>query len=248
MSGHSKWSKIKRKKGATDAKRSKIFSRVVKEIHVAVKTGDNVTDPNFNPRLRLAITNAKGANMPKDTVDRAIKKAAEDGGDLQEATYEGFAPGGAAILIECTTDNHNRTVANIRSYFTKHGGSLGTNGSVDFMFSRKGVFSIPKSDLDEEEFTMEIIDGGADEIELDDGYFSVTTSVEDFGTMQKKLEQMGIEPERAGLERIPETYSTISLVGAKKALRLIDRIEEDEDVDHVYHNIEMTEELLNELE
>ena len=158
MSGHSKWSTIKRKKGAADAKRSKIFSKIVKEIQVSVREGG--ADQDANPRLRLALQNAKGANMPKDNISRAISKASSDGANYQEVAFEGYGPGGVAIFVECLTDNNNRTVSQIRSIFTRRGGSLGTNGSLSFLFDRKGVFTIPKKGLNPEEFELEIIDAG----------------------------------------------------------------------------------------
>ena len=245
MSGHNKWSKIKRKKGVADAKRSKAFSRIIKEITVAVKEGGS-SDPNFNPRLRVAVANAKGVNMPKDNVDRAIKKASESGGaSLNQPTYEGYTPGGIAVFVECTTDNLNRTVSNVRAIFNKRGGNLATNGSVDFLFERKGIFIIDKGDHDPEELELELIDGGAEDLEVDAETQEVTITVEfsDFGTMQKKLEDLQIEPKSATLERLPTNTSALSLDDAKKALALIDALEEDDDVQNVFHNMEMTEEL-----
>ncbi len=247
MAGHNKWSKIKRKKGAEDAKRSKIFSRIIKEIQVAIKESGN-PDPDSNPRLRLAMANAKGANMPKDNVERAIKKASEGGGeDILELTYEGYSPGGIAVFVECSTDNQNRTISNIRSYFNKYGGNLATNGSVDFLFDRKGVFSVPQGDLNEDDFTLEIIDAGAEDVELEDGYFTITTALEDFGNMLKKLENLQVEPESAELQRIPQSTTKLEHEAAKKALRLVEVIEEDEDVNAVYHNLELTDELIAEM-
>jgi YebC/PmpR family DNA-binding regulatory protein len=244
MSGHSKWSTIKRKKGALDAKRSKAFSKIIKEITVAVKEGGG-TDPDANPRLRTAIANAKGVNMPKDNVSRAISKAGDkDSANFTEVTYEGYAPGGIGIFVECTTDNLQRTVANVRSYFTKYGGSLGKNGSLSFIFDRKGVFTFPIGEWDIEELELEIIDAGAEDIELEDGFVTVTTALEDFGTMQKKLEELEIETESAKLERIPNNTETLDVESAKKVLKLIDVIEEDDDVQEVYHNLEMTDELV----
>lgn len=246
MSGHNKWSTIKRKKGALDAKRSKVFSRIIKEISVAVKEGGG--DPEGNPRLRLAIANAKGANMPKDNIARAINKAKEkDSASFQEVTYEGYGPGGVAVFVECTTDNLQRTVSAVRSYFTKHNGSLGTNGSLSFIFDRKGVFTIPAGDLNPEEFEMEVIDAGAEDITLEDNYFTITTAMEDFGTMVKKLEELNIDPENAELQRIARTTTKMDLDSAKKVLRLIEIFEEDDDVTNIFHNLELTEELMNEL-
>lgn len=247
MSGHSKWSTIKRKKGALDAKRSKAFSKIIKEITVAVKEGGS-TDPDSNPRLRTAIANAKGVNMPKDNVARAINKAGDkDSANFTEVTYEGYGPGGIGIFVECTTDNLQRTVANVRSYFTKYGGSLGKNGSLSFIFDRKGVFTFPIGDWDIEELELEIIDAGAEDIELEEGFVTVTTALEDFGSMQKKLEELKIETESAKLERVPNSTETLDVESAKKVLKLIDVIEEDDDVQEVYHNLEMTDELLSEI-
>lgn len=243
MSGHSKWSTIKRKKGALDAKRSKMFSRIVKEINVAVKEGGN--DPEANPRLRLAINNAKGVNMPKDNVDRAIKKAGDkDSDDYLELTYEGYAPHGIAIYVECTTDNQQRTVSNVRSYFNKMDGSLAKNGSLAFLFDRKGVFRF-KSEMDQDELEMELIDGGAEDIELEDEYYTVTTSMDDFGNMLKKLEELKIEPESSNLERIPHTRKELSLEQAQTVMKLIDMLDEDDDVQNVFHDMELTDELIN---
>ena len=250
MSGHSKWSKIKRKKGATDAKRGKIFSRIIKEITVAVKEGSN-GDPAFNPRLRLAIANAKGANMPKDNVERAIKKGLDkDAASFLEPTYEGYAHGGIAVFVECTTDNLQRTVSHVRAIFSKKGGNLATNGSVDFLFERKGIFIIEKGDHDLEELELELIDGGAEDLDHDEESDEVTITVDfpDFGNMQKKLEDLEIEPKSANLERIPTTTTELSVSDSKGVLHLIESLEEDEDVQAVFHNLEMTEELALALE
>ncbi|MCF8217402.1 MAG: YebC/PmpR family DNA-binding transcriptional regulator [Bacteroidales bacterium] len=246
MSGHSKWSTIKRKKGAQDAKRSKMFSRMVKEISVAVKEGGN--DPEANPRLRMAINNAKGVNMPKDNIERAIKKASgKDAEDYLELTYEGYAPHGIAIYVECTTDNQQRTVSSIRSYFNKMDGSLAKNGSLSFLFDRKGVFRFKQNDWEQEELELELIDAGAEEIELDDGYFTITTSMDDFGSMMKKLEELGIETETSKLERIPHVRKELPLDKAQTVLKLIDMLDEDQDVQEVYHDLEITDELINEM-
>ena len=250
MAGHNKWSKIKRKKGAEDKKRSKIFSRLIKEITVAVKEGGS-GDPDFNPRLRLAIANAKGANMPKDNIERAIKKAeSSDSGDLHQPTYEGYTPGGIAVFVECTTDNLNRTISNVRSIFSKYNGNLAKSGSVDFMFERKGIFILEKGDHKREELELELIEGGAEELEFDEAANEITVTVDfvDFGNMQEKLDELGIEPKNASLERIPTTTTKLDLAEAKKALELIDALEDDDDVQNTFHNLEMTEELEASLE
>jgi YebC/PmpR family DNA-binding regulatory protein len=244
MSGHNKWSTIKRKKGALDAKRSKIFSRIIKEITVAVK--ESGSDPDGNPRLRLAISNAKGANMPKDNIVRAINKAGDkDAAALVEFVYEGYAPHGVALIVECLTDNTSRTIANVRSYFNKYNGSLGVNGSVSFQFDRKGVFSIPQGVLNLDELELDLIESGAEDIIQEEGYITITTAMEDFGSMMKKLEELKIEPERAELQRIPKTTETLNIENAKKVLKLIDLFEDDDDVQNVFHNMEMTDELMD---
>lgn len=250
MSGHSKWSTIKRKKGALDAKRAKVFSRCIKEITVSVK--ESGPDLDSNPRLRVAVNNAKGANMPKDTIQRAINKASsKDAENFSETTYEGYVPGGVAVFVEATTDNLNRTVANVRAIFNKTNGSLGTNGSLEFIFDRKGVFTITKEalgEMDPEEFEMELIDGGAEEVEAADEEFLIYTPFEDFGTMQRKLEEINIEAKSAELQRIPNTTATVDVETGKKVLNAIERFEDDDDVVNVFHNLELTDELQAALE
>ena len=246
MSGHSKWSTIKRKKGAADAKRSKEFSRIVKEVSIAVKEGG--ADPENNPRLRVAIANAKGVNMPKDNIDRAISKADKDGEDIQETSFEGYLPNGIAVYIECLSDNNNRTVSNIRAIFTKRGGNLGTNGSLSFLFDRKGVFTIPKGDLDPDDLQMEIIDAGVEDFQVEEETFIISTALEDFGNVQKKLEELKIEPENAELQRIPNDTKVLSPDDAVKILKIVEEFEDDEDVQNVFHNIEITDEVIAAME
>lgn len=243
MSGHSKWSKIKRKKGATDSKRSQAFSRISKEITIAAQQGG--PDESMNPRLRLAIQNAKGVNMPKDVITRAISKADKDQSKLEELTYEGYGHGGTAIFVECLSDNSNRTVANIRAAFAKHGGNLGTKGSLSFIFDRKGIFTIPVNKIRNiDDFELEMIDAGAEDFESDLHSIIITSAFEDFGKISAKLEEMGIEAENQELQRIPGTTVKLSAEEARKVLRLIDRLEEDDDVQRVFHNLEMTDELM----
>ncbi|MFZ4414353.1 MAG: YebC/PmpR family DNA-binding transcriptional regulator [Bacteroidales bacterium] len=247
MSGHSKWSTIKRKKGALDSKRSKAFSKIIKEISVAVKEGG--PDPDSNPRLRLSIANAKGVNMPKENLQRAINKASDkDSASFVETTYECYAPHGIAIFIECTTDNLQRTVSNIRSYFNKYNGTLGTNGSLLFLFDRKGIFTFPQASLNLDEVELDLIDAGAEDISLEDEYYTVTTALEDFGAMVKKLEELKIVAESAELQRIPKTTEKLDVDAAKKVLKLLDVIEDDDDVINVFHNMELSDELMAELE
>ena len=244
MAGHSKWANIKHRKGAQDAKRGKIFTKLIKEISVAAREGG--PDPDGNPRLRLAVQNAKGQNLPKENIERAIKKATDsDAVDYAEVTYEGYGPSGVAIFLECATDNLNRTVSNVRSLFTKHGGSLGVNGSVDYMFERKGIFLIKKtSEMNEDDITLELIDGGAEEVEFSDEYVEVTCAMDDFGNMQGKLEEQNFEAETAELQRIPATTVALGDEDFAKLMKLIDAFEDDDDVQKVYHNIEASDEQL----
>ncbi|NSW95594.1 MAG: YebC/PmpR family DNA-binding transcriptional regulator [Bacteroidales bacterium] len=248
MSGHNKWSTIKRKKGANDAKRGKIFTKIIKEIMIAAKEGGS--DPELNPRLRLAVQNAKGANMPKDNIERAIKKAVgADADSYVGTTFEGYAPGGIAVFVECLTDNNNRTVATIRSAFNKHGGKLGTNGSLSAEFERKGVFTIRKEDVSSpEEMELELIDAGAQDIDSDDETYTITCAMEDFGSVNKKLGEMGIQPEEAGLKRVPVNPRRLDVESAKKVLRFVEFLEDDDDVQNVYHNLEITDELAEQME
>jgi YebC/PmpR family DNA-binding regulatory protein len=242
MSGHSKWSTIKRKKGAADAKRSKMFSKIVKEISIAVKEGG--PDPEANPRLRLAVNNAKGVNMPKDNVERAINKADKEGDNNEEMSFEGYGPNGIAIFVDCLTDNKQRTVSKIRAIFTKYNGSLGTNGSLSFVFDTKGVFTFPVSEgMDMDEFELEMIDAGAEDIEVDEGLITITTAKEDFGNVQKKLDELNIEVENAGLQRIPNDTKELDVESALKILKMIDAFEDDDDVQNVYHSLELTDEV-----
>lgn len=247
MAGHSKWANIKHRKGAQDAKRGKIFTKLIKEITVSAREGG--PDPDTNPRLRLAIQNAKGQNMPKDNIERAINKGAgKDAVDYQELTYEGYGPNGVAVFVECATDNLNRTVSNVRSLFSKYGGSLGVNGSVEYLFDRKGTFLIKQAEgMDEDDITLELIDGGAEEVEFNDGYISVTSAMEDFGSMQQKLDELGLEAENAELMRIPQTTVSLDDTSFGTVMKLIDALEDDDDVQKVYHNLDATEEQLESL-
>ena len=245
MSGHSKWANIKHRKGAQDAKRSKMFTRIIKEITVAVKEGGS--EQETNPRLRTAMQNAKGVNMPKDTIERTIKKASgADGTSYEEVTFEGYASNGVAIFVECTTDNNNRTVANIRAIFSKYGGNLGINGSLEFIFDRKGVFTISPNQItmDLEELEMELIDGGLEELEQDDEVITIYCDFPKFSNMQKCLENLNIEIQNSEPQRIPNNTKTISAEDAKLVLKLLDLLEENDDVQQVFHNMELTDEIL----
>ncbi len=246
MSGHNKWSTIKRKKGANDAKRGKIFTKIIKEIIIAAKEGGG--DPDSNARLRLAIQNAKGANMPKDNIERAIKKAVgADAASYVDVTFEGYGPGGIAIFTECLTDNNNRTVASVRSAFNKHGGKLGTNGSLSSLFDRKGIFTIKLEDVSIDDLELELIDAGAQDFESDEDTLTITCAMEDFGSLNRKLNELGIEPEEAALKRIPNNTKTLDIESAKKVLKFVETLEDDDDIQNVYHNLEITDELAAEL-
>ncbi|MBI1305252.1 MAG: YebC/PmpR family DNA-binding transcriptional regulator [Bacteroidetes bacterium] len=249
MAGHSKWANIKYRKAAKDARRAKVWTRIIKEITVAARDGGG--DIESNPALRLAVQNGKGANLPKDTIERAIKKGVGgEGAGLEQQIYEGYAPHGIGLVIETMTDNINRTVANIRSVFNKKGGSLGTKGSLSFIFDHKGIFTVSAASRNNktlEELELELIEGGAEELEETDDKLIVTTAFEDFGMMQKKLEELGIEAESAELQWIPNTTKILGLDDSKEVLQVIEKLEEDDDVNTVYHNLELTEELINEL-
>ncbi len=246
MSGHSKWSTIKRKKGANDAKRGKLFTKLIKEITVAASVGG--TDLESNPRLRSAVQNARGMNMPKDTIQRAINKADRDNSSFLELSFEGKLPHGVLVFIDSLTDNRNRTVSNVRSIFNKRGGELGTNGSLSYMFDRKGIISLPKGDLDPDDFELELIDAGVEEIELEEDMFMITTPMEDFHNVQKKLEEMGLEPDSAELQRIPNDALDLTLEQGVQIMKIIEEFEDDDDVQSVYHNVNMTDELSEAME
>ena len=218
------------------ANMAKIFTKFGKEISVAVKAGG--PDPDTNPRLRVVIQNAKQANMPKDNIENAIKKAsAKDAADLEEVNYEGYGPHGVAIWVETTTDNNTRTVANVRSYFNKLGGQLGTTGSLEFIFERKGVFTIPLEGSDKDELELTLIEQGADDIQEQDDDLVVYTSFEDFIPMQRALEEQSVNVTSAELRRIPNSTVALSDEQAEDVIKLIERIEEDDDVQNVFHNM-----------
>ena len=219
---------------------SKAFTRIGKDIVMAVKEGG--PDPDNNSRLRAVIQNAKAANMPKDNVERAIKKASDkDSGDFKEVLFEGYAPHGIAVLVETATDNNNRTVANIRSYFNKANGNLGTAGSVEFMFDHSCNFRINPAGLDPEEIELEFIDFGVEEVFVDDDGMLLYAPFESFGTVQKELENRSFEILSSGFERIPQSIKKLSSDAQEEVLQLIEKIEEDEDVQNVYHTLEIQE-------
>lgn len=229
-------------------KMAKTFSRIGKDIAMAVKAGG--PDPESNPSLRRCIQNAKGANMPKDNVERAIKKASgADAEQYDEITYEGYGQGGVAFFVECTTNNSTRTVANVRAIFNKFDGNLGKNGELAFIFDRKGIFSIDRANItmNWDEFEMEMIDGGAEDIDADDEEVMITTAFEDFGSLSHKLDELKIEVKSAELQRIPNNTKEVTEEQFKANMKMLDRFEEDDDVQNVYHNMEMTDELLDSL-
>ena len=221
---------------------SRTFTRLGKEITIAVKAGG--ADPSSNPRLRVLMQNAKAANMPKDTVERAIKKATDkDASDFKEITYEGYGPHGIAIFVEAATDNNTRTVANVRSYFNKHGGSLGTQGSLTFLFDHKSVFKIkPKDGVSLEDLELELIDYGVDELENDEDEIVLYGAFEEFANIQKYLEDNGFEIVSAEFERIPNDLKDVSPEDRESVMKLLEKPEEDEDVQNVFHNMREVDE------
>lgn len=241
MSGHSKWHNIQAKKSKTDAKRGKIFTKIGKELIMAAKSGSN---PDTNNKLRDVIAKAKANNMPQDTITRAIKKGAGemDGANYEEIVYEGYAPGGVAVIVNVLTDNKNRSAGNVRHAFTKYGGNLGSTGCVSFMFQNKGQLVIEKNDdLDEDELMMMALDAGAEDFEAEDEVYVVTTSPEDFGTVREALEANGLEFLEAELKMIPDTYTAVDMETAARIQKMLDALEDDDDVQDVWHNAEFPE-------
>jgi len=227
------------------SKMAKTFTRIGKDIVMSVKEGG--PDPDTNSRLRQVMQNAKAANMPKDNVMRAIKKASDkDTANYEEMSLEGYANHGIAVFVDCASNNNNRTVADVRSYFSKCDGAMGTNGSLEFIFDRKGVFTIDPENIniDIEELEMELIDGGLEELEVDQEAVTVYCDFPDFNNMQVKLEELGIEIKNSELQRIPNNFKTINAEQAEKVLKLLDLLEENDDVQQVFHNMELTEDIL----
>ena len=242
MSGHSKWHNIQAKKGKTDAKRGKIFTKIGKEIVMAVKNGG--ANQDTNAKLRDVIAKAKAANMPNDTISKAIKKASGElsAVNYENIVYEGYGPSGVAVIVETLTDNKNRSAGNVRFAFTKGGGNMGTAGCVSFMFQEKGEIIIEKADKDEDEIMMLALDAGAEDFSADEEeVFVVTTAPEDFGTVREALEAEGIEFLEAAVKMIPDTYTAIDEADAKKFQKMLDLLEDDDDVQEVYHNAEFPE-------
>lgn len=240
MAGHSKWKNIQRRKNAQDAKKGKIFMRHAKDIYMAAKEGGG--DPSTNATLRLTIDKAKADNMPNDNIERAIKKATGtlDGVSYEEITYEGYGPGGVAVIVNALTDNKNRTAAEVRHAFKKHGGNMGENGSVSFMFDRKGYIVIENEDgsIDEDEITLEALEAGADDIVTEDGAYEIYTTPENYKSVCDHLLKSGYEIADAEVTLIPQTYNSLSDEDEEKMLKLIDTLEENEDVQDIHHNLE----------
>ncbi len=245
MSGHSKWSTIKHKKGAADAKRGKIFTRIIKEMTVAARMGGG--DPEGNPRLRAAVAEAKASNMPKDNIDRAIKRGTGEleGVTYEELTYEGYGPGGVALMVEVMTDNTNRTTPEIRHMLEKHGGNLGTPGSVRFQFERKGYFAIEKSAVGEDKLMEIVIDAGADDLDASDPEtYEVYASPESFEAVRQALEANKIATVEAKLGQIPSNYVTVDEQKAKQVIRLLEVLDDNEDVQNVWSNFDIPAEMM----
>ena len=244
MAGHSKWANIKHRKAAQDAKRGKVFTKLIRELVVAAKAGG--PHPEDNPRLRAAVDKALGANMTRDTIDRAISRGAgtSEADDMEELTYEGYAPGGVAVLVEVMTDNRNRTVAEVRHAFTKRGGNLGTDGSVAYLFTRKGQIAFAPG-ADEEQVLEVALEAGADDIEAnDDGSIDVTTPWEDFGAVKAALEEAGLTPAGGEVTMVASTTVPVDAKGAEQVMGLVDALEDLDDVQNVYSNVDIPDEVL----
>ncbi|MCH5163976.1 MAG: YebC/PmpR family DNA-binding transcriptional regulator [Clostridiales bacterium] len=243
MSGHSKWATIKRQKGKTDAARGKIFTKIGREIAVAVKMGG--PDPSSNSKLRDVIAKAKSNNMPGDNITRSIKKASGELGAInyESITYEGYGPSGMAVIVETLTDNKNRTASDVRHIFDKSGGSMGTNGCVSYLFSNKGVIIIEKTkDMDDDEVMMTALDAGAEDFNIEDGNYEVLTDPATFSSVRENLEKAGFSFVSAQLDMIPSNYISLDEEATKKVLRMLDWFDENDDVQNVYHNAELPEE------
>lgn len=248
MSGHSKWSTIKRKKGAIDAKRGKVFTKLIKEISLAARLGGG--DPEGNPRLRTAVLAAKEENMPKDNIDRAIKKgvgAAEGGANYEELTYEGYGPGGVAVLVEVMTDNKQRTVAEIRHIFSKSGGNLGENGCVSWIFEKRGTIVIDKKTIDEEKLMEIALEAGADDVRDEGDEFMIVTGMSSFEDMRKVIDEQGIKYLEAKINMIPQNEVKLDAGKAESMLKMMEKLEDNDDVQNVYANFDIDDEVMEKL-
>jgi YebC/PmpR family DNA-binding regulatory protein len=246
MSGHSKWHTIKHKKGALDAKRGKIFTKLIKEITVAARTGGS-GDVDSNARLRKAVTDAKAQNMPNDTIDRAIKRGTGEleGAQYDEVLYEGYGPNGVAVMVEAMTDNRNRTVAEIRHIFSKNGGNMGESGSVGWMFDKKGYIVVDKAAKSEEELFEIAIEAGADDMQDDGDVFEILTAPDAFEGVLDAVKKAGIEPQAAEISMIPQNYIKLEGQEAKQMLKLYDSLDDNDDVQKVYANFDIDESEMN---
>ena len=246
MAGHSKWANIQHRKGRQDAKRGKMFTKAAKEIIIAAKNGG---DPGTNARLRAAIAAAKTVNLPKDKIEAAIRKGTgqEAGGDLAEINYEGYGPGGVAIIVEVATDNRNRTVAEVRHILTKGGGSMGESGSVGWMFDRKGVISFAKEKYTEDALMEAAIEAGADDLSDEGDSWELKTAMADFNAVREAMEAAGFEMESAELAMIPQTLLEVDAETGRKILRLLEALDDNDDVQNVYSNVDLPEELMAEM-
>ncbi len=245
MSGHSHWATIRRKKGAEDAKRGKLFTRLSREITMAAREGGG--DPDTNPRLALAIANAKSNNMPKDRIERAIKRGTgedKDAAALEQIMYEGYAPHGVALMIECVTDNRNRSVSEVRHILNKLGGSMGEMGSVAWQFDRKSYFLFPAEQMDYDTAFELAIEGGADDVTEEDGVIEIIGPVEAYKTLADSLKNAGVTPEEAGLRMMPKQEMTLSLEDTLQVLKVVEALEELDDVQNVYHNLQISDEVM----
>ncbi|MBV8519874.1 MAG: YebC/PmpR family DNA-binding transcriptional regulator [Acidobacteria bacterium] len=245
MSGHSKWSTIKHKKGAADAKRGKVFTRIIKEMTVAARLGGG--DPEANPRLRAAVAEAKANNMPKDNIERAIKRGTGEleGATYEEITYEGYGPGGVAIIVEALTDNTNRTTPEIRHMFEKHGGNLGTPGSVRFQFEKKGYFAVEKSAVGEDKLMEIALEAGADDLQTDDAeVFEIYTAPENFEAVRQALESNKIATVEAKLGMIPANYVAVDEQKSKQIMRLLEMLDDHDDTQNVWSNFDIPAEMM----
>jgi YebC/PmpR family DNA-binding regulatory protein len=247
MAGHSKWANIQHRKNAQDAKRGKLFTKLIREITVAARAGD--PDPATNPRLRLAVDKALGANMTKDTIERAIKRGsgAQDGENFEEVRYEGYGPGGVAVMVDCVTDNRNRTVAEVRHAFSKAGGNLGTDGSVAYQFSKTGILSYP-SGSDEDRIMEAALEAGAEDVlENEDGSVDVLTEPDNFVDTKTAMVDAGLAPEQAEVTMRAANTLSLELEEAEKMIRLLERLEDLDDVQEVYSNADISEDILEQL-
>jgi YebC/PmpR family DNA-binding regulatory protein len=247
MSGHSKWSTIKHKKAAQDAKRGAMFTKVIKELTVAARLSGG--DPDMNPRLRTAMLKAKAVNMPQDTMQRAIMKGTGElpGVSYEEITYEGYGPGGVAMIVTALTDNRNRTVAEIRKIFSKNGGNLGESGCVAWMFQKKGLIVVDKDKIDEDELLGIALEAGAEDVRPGDAMYEVITSVEDFEPVKQEITAKGLEPSSAEISLIPQTSVRLEGNQARQLLKLMDELEEHDDVQNVYANFDIPDEVMAEV-